>query len=128
MSTSPTKSSTGLPSNVAGALCYLLGPLTGIVFLLVEKEDRFVRFHAAHSIIVGVAVIGISVLLTVFTAILSIVPILGTIIGILISLAVWLGLFAFWLFLMFQAFSGREWEAPVVGQYAWRLIATPAPH
>ena len=45
-----TTSSTGLQPNVAGALSYLLGIITGVLFLVIEKENRFVRFHAAQSI------------------------------------------------------------------------------
>lgn len=44
--------SLGFPQNVAGALCYLLGPVTGIIFLLLEKKNRFIRFHALQSTIV----------------------------------------------------------------------------
>ena len=45
------KSSTGLDENVAGFFCYLLGCITGIVFLVVEKKSRFVKFHAMQSTI-----------------------------------------------------------------------------
>jgi uncharacterized membrane protein len=125
MNTSIT-STTGLPSNVAGALSYLLGPITGIVFLLIEKEDGFVRFHAAQSIIIGVAFFAVSVVLTVFTSVIGIVPILGMLIGVAIWLLMGLAGFVLWLFLMFQAFSHHEWSAPVLGEYARRLMASPA--
>ena len=46
------KSSTGLAENVAGLLCYVLGWVSGLVFILIEKENRFVRFHAIQSIYV----------------------------------------------------------------------------
>ena len=72
---------TGLSSNVAGALCYLLGLVTGIVFLMIEKEDRFVRFHAMQSIVLSVAVFVVSL-------VLGFIPILGWIVGLLINLAV----------------------------------------
>src|ERR1017187_7025037 len=41
----------GLQENVAGLLCYVLGWLTGIIFLLIDKRP-FVRFHAAQSLVV----------------------------------------------------------------------------
>ena len=41
----------GMGENVAGLLCYVLGWLTGIIFLLVDKRP-FVKFHAAQSIVV----------------------------------------------------------------------------
>ena len=46
------KTSTGLDENVAGLLCYILGWITGIVFLVIEPDNKFVRFHALQSIIV----------------------------------------------------------------------------
>src|SRR5918992_897204 len=55
-------SSSGLAPNVAGALAYVLGIITGVIFLVIEKENRFVRFHAAQSIAVtlGLAVVSIA--------------------------------------------------------------------
>ena len=49
---SEKKSSTGLESNIAGLLSYLVGWITGLIFFLIEQEDEFVRFHAMQSIIV----------------------------------------------------------------------------
>ena len=46
------KTSTGLDENVAGLLCYVLGWVSGLVFILIEQENNFVRFHAMQSIIV----------------------------------------------------------------------------
>ena len=45
------KTSTGLQENVAGLLCYVLGWVTGLIFILIEKENKFVRFHAMQSIV-----------------------------------------------------------------------------
>ena len=44
-------STTSLEPNVAGLLCYLVGWITGLVFILIEKENKFVRFHAMQSIV-----------------------------------------------------------------------------
>ena len=49
--TEEAKTSTGMNQNVAGLLCYLAGWITGLIFFLIEKENRFVRFHAMQSII-----------------------------------------------------------------------------
>jgi len=46
------KTSLGLDENIEGALCYVLGWLTGIVFFVLEKDNRFVKFHAMQSIVV----------------------------------------------------------------------------
>jgi uncharacterized membrane protein len=119
--------SSGLAPNVAGALAYLLGPITGILFLVIEKENRFVRFHAAQSIVVGVAMVLLYIVLTVLSTILAVIPILGWIIGLLLTLIVGLGSFVLWLLLMYQAFQGREWQLPVLAPYARRMISSPTP-
>lgn len=121
------QANTGLAPNLAGALAYLFAPLTGILFMVIEKENRFVRFHAAQSIVFGIACIVLWVALTILGTILGVIPVLGWILGILISFGFGLGCFALWLFLMFQAFQGREWEVPVVGAQARRLVAPAHP-
>ena len=119
--------STGLAPNVAGLLSYVLGPITGIVFLVLEKENRFVRFHAAQSVAVGVALIIASILLTVLSTILAFIPILGWIIAAIAGLGFSLLTFVLWLLLMYKAFQGEEWEVPVVGKYARQYVARETP-
>jgi uncharacterized membrane protein len=120
-----TGTSTGLAPNVSGALAYLLGPITGILFLLLEKKSNFVRFHAAQSIGIFVVLFGLSIVLGVLSAILTAIPVLGWIIGIvffLLSLLIGLGGFILWIFLMFQAFQHKEWEFPWVGREVRKMI------
>ncbi|MGM0605691.1 MAG: DUF4870 domain-containing protein [Halobacteriota archaeon] len=114
-------SSTGLDSNVAGALSYLLGPVTGIVFYVIEDEDEFVRFHAVQSIAVFGGLFVLSIVLSAVLTALAAIPVVGWIIGLVLGLG---GLllapigFVIWLFLMYKAYSGTEYEVPVVGAYA----------
>lgn len=97
------KEGTGLPKNTAAALCYLLGWVTGIVFLLVEKEDKFVRFHAMQSVITfGILTIA------------SFLPLIGWILSPFIMI---IG-FVLWLVLIIKAYQGEEFELPVVGKLA----------
>ncbi len=121
--TSPTAtaSSTGLAPNVAGALAYLLGPITGILFFLLEKENRFVRYHAAQSITLGLVWIALSVLFSVLSGMLVMVPVLGWLVALLLSVVFGLGGIFLWLFLMWRAFQGREWESPIAGPMARKL-------
>jgi uncharacterized membrane protein len=105
------KTSTGLEQNVAGLLCYLVGWVTGLIFLLIEKENRFVRFHAMQSI----AVFGA---LTVASIILSFIPFIGWIIGWLLGL---LGL-ALWIVLMVKAYQNQMYKLPWAGDFAERHI------
>jgi uncharacterized membrane protein len=118
MSDLHTPSSTGLAPNVAGALSYVLGPLTGIVFVLMEKQSRFVRFHAMQSTLVGVALIILNVVLSVANAILVRIPFIGWLFALGLSLVVGLASLVLWLALMFQAYQGKEWELPIVGEHA----------
>ena len=116
--------STGLSANVAGLLAYVLGPLTGVLFLVIEKENRFVRFHAAQSIAVGLALIALSIAFSIVSAVVAVVPILGWIVALLAGLVFALLTFVLWIVLMLRAFRGREWEVPVVGRYARRYVTS----
>lgn len=117
--------STGLAPNVAGALAYLVGPITGIVFLVLEKRNGFVRFHAAQSIGLFVTFFVAGIALSLVSTILAMIPIVGWIVGILVLLLSlglsFLGLFL-WLYLMYKAYSGAEWEFPWVGHQSRKLL------
>lgn len=121
MTNPAASSSTGLAPNVAAALSYLLGPLTGVLFLVLEKENRFVRFHAAQSITVGVILIACSIALSILAGILAFIPILGWIVALLLSVVLGFGSFVLWLLLMWRASQGREWETPIAGSLARRI-------
>jgi uncharacterized membrane protein len=116
--------SSGLTSNVAAALAYVLGFITGIVFLVLEpyKRDRFVRFHAMQSILYSAAGlvfrIAWSILVNIFMSFTVWAGVLLVPIGLLISL----GLFAFWLYLMYQAYSNREYRIPFIGAIAAKQL------
>jgi uncharacterized membrane protein len=107
MTTSSGKTSTGLQENIAGLLCYVLGWVTGIVFLVVEKDSKFVRFHAVQSIVVFGAI-------TILQIILSVIPIVG---GIL-AWIVWVASIVLWIFLMYKAYQGQMYKLPVSGDIA----------
>jgi len=93
------KSSTGMQPNVAGLLCYLAGWITGLIFYLIEKENKFVRFHAMQSIIVSVSAI-----------VLMFVP--------LVNLFIALVYFVLWIVLMVTAFQGKKMKIPIAGDIA----------
>jgi uncharacterized membrane protein len=112
---------TGLEPNVAGALSYILGALTGILFLVIDGQRPFVRFHAMQSIVLTVAMVVLWIVLGVAGMVLAVVPILGWLIGILLSLGLSLGGLILWLYLMYRAWSGDEWEVPFVGGWARQI-------
>lgn len=101
------KTSTGLQQNVAGLLCYVLGWVTGIVFLLLEKDNRFVRFHAVQSIVVFGA-------LTVVDIVLNFIPIIGWVIAWIIGVVA----IILWIVLMFKAYQGQMYKLPIAGNIA----------
>src|SRR5215212_10725588 len=102
------KTSTGFDANVAAALSYLVGFVTGIIFLVLEKDNRFVRFHAMQSTLLFAGIVAIDILL-------QIVPILGALVVIFIVIPASAVL---WLLLMFKAYQGEEFKLPLIGQIA----------
>jgi uncharacterized membrane protein len=101
------KTSTGMKPNVAGLLCYLAGWITGLIFLLIEKESKFVRFHAIQSI-------AAYVVLFVIYLILWFIPVIGWIINIFLAI----GMFVLWILLMYKAYHGEKFKLPIVGNFA----------
>jgi len=104
------KSSTGLDENVAGFLCYLVGFITGIVFLVVEKKSSFVKFHAMQSTITFLG-------LFVIMGVLSFIPIVH-----LLVVPLWILGLILWLILMVKALQGQRYALPVVGKMAGEKV------
>ncbi len=99
-------------ANLMAAASYLLGFVTGIVFLLIEKQSKFVRFHAMQSTILfgGIFVLNLA---------LGFIPILGWLVGLLLSLVA----FILWIILMWKAFQGEMYKVPWVGELAEKQLA-----
>lgn len=92
--------------NLTAALTYFVGWLTGLIFLLTEKDDDFVRFHAAQSIVVFGAL-----------TVISLIPIIGQI----LSVFLWpLGV-VLWIVLMVKAYQNEKFELPVAGDLAKKV-------
>jgi uncharacterized membrane protein len=108
------RTATGLPENIAGLLCYALAFLSGIVFLVLERQNRFVRFHAMQSILVFG---GLWVLYFFLRQLLSSIPVVAGVIGwVLIALAA-----ALWVLLMIKAYQGIRYKLPWSGELAGRF-------
>lgn len=125
MSTPNPNSTTGLPDNLAGALTYLVGPITASIFLVWEKQSRFVRFHAMQSLLVSVLLIIVNFTLNVLDAILLRIPFIGWLFSLGLALVVGLASLVLWLALMYAAFRGQEWELPWIGHEARKLLDGP---
>lgn len=98
--------------NLMGAASYLLGFITGLIFLLLEKESKFVRFHAMQSTLLfgGVFVVN---------WVLGFIPILGWLALVLLSLVS----FILWIVCMWKAFQGEMFHVPFVGELADKQLA-----
>jgi uncharacterized membrane protein len=107
MAQARSKASTGLKPNVAGFLCYVLGWVSGLVFLLLEPKDKFVRFHAIQSLIVFGAI-------SVAYAILFWIPIVGWVFGWIL----WALVFVLWIVLMAKAYQGEKYKVFIAGGIA----------
>ena len=105
------KASMGMEQNVAGLLCYLVGWITGLVFFLMEKENRFVRFHAMQSIVVFGA-------LTVVSLILGVIPVIGWIVSWLVGVLALI----LWIVLMVKAYQNEMYKLPWAGDFAEKHI------
>jgi uncharacterized membrane protein len=101
------KTSLGLQANIAGLLCYVFGFITGLIFLILEKENKFVKFHAFQSIIVFGA-------LFLANIVLISIPILGWIAMVPLSILS----FVLWVVLMVKAFQGERFKIPMAGDMA----------
>ena len=96
---------TGLKKTTSGALAYVLGPITGVIFLIIDK-DPFVKFHAMQSIVVFAGLFVLQWILGFTIILLPLVPIVG-----ILS-------FILWLLLIYKAWQGQEWEVPFFGKIA----------
>lgn len=103
-------SSTGLDPRLAAALAYLAGPLTGVVFILAEKDSRFVRFHAWQSTLAFM-------MIWIAVALLLQVPVVGWFAALAVAPP---AVFILWLVLLVKAYQGERLKLPLAGRLAER--------
>ena len=115
--------STGLTPRTAATLAYLSWWITGLLFWLVEREDRYVRFHAAQSVVAfGAIALLICVFLGLAAASLSFLP---AAFNVFLALAgvTWVGGMALWLMAMWKAASGEAFRLPLAAHWADRVTS-----
>ena len=125
------KSSTGLDENVAALLSYVMTWVTGLIFFLMEKESRLVRFHAMQAILLGAAaiVIGVGlwvvwvVLLIIVAQIADVLTMLLNLVFFLLMIAFYLGLLIAWVLCMVKAYQKQYFKLPVFGNLAEKFSA-----
>lgn len=127
--TSPTlavSESTGLPANIAAALSCIFTLVGGVVFLVLERKDRFVRFYSMQSIILGTVALLVWISVEVVDFIFRHIPLIGGLLHWLLYALnsvfslVWI---AVYLIVIVQAFRGKEWQIPYLGKLARRQSA-----
>lgn len=109
---------TGLAPNIASLLCYICMPIIAIIFLVIEKENRDVKFHAWQAIFFTIALFAISIALFILSFILTLIPYLGPILTTILYI-IFIGAFlVIWILLLVKAYQGERWQIPVIGEYA----------
>ena len=126
-----TKSSTGLDENIAALLSYVFGWVSGLIFFLIEKDSRLVRFHAMQSILfnvlIGIVAFVLWIVLFIFLIVLSrvaeglaaIVSLLSILIWLLFSGLILVG----WIICLVKAYQKQYFKLPVIGNFAEKFSA-----
>ena len=107
--TTKNEQPTKFEPNIAAALSYLVAPFTGILFFIIEKENKFVRFHAFQSILFGIVVMGLMQISYLLYFIF-----LGFLLRPLVSLVA----FYYWVMLMWKAYNHEQYKLPYLGDIA----------
>ncbi|HLN98430.1 MAG TPA: hypothetical protein VK208_08220 [Pyrinomonadaceae bacterium] len=125
----------GLDPKIAGALSYIW--IVGLIFFFIEKENRFVRFHAMQSILFGIANSVIMMVLVILAVVLTFAfgiggAIVGGVIGTVVSMLVWVVWLIFWLFVLIfivglvyaavKAYQGQIFKLPIIGNMAEKIV------
>jgi len=110
-----------MDTNVVGALTYLAGFVTGIVFLVLDpyKSNSFVRFHAFQSIFLNVAWVAFWIVWMILSAVLT--PLTAGVFGLIavpLMLIFTVAGLALWIVLMVQAYQQKLFRLPIVGKFA----------
>ena len=131
------KSSTGLDDNIAALLTYIFGWVSGLIFFLIEKDSKLVRFHAMQSILFGIVWSVLMVVLVFIGMIFTFIgaaataaagDAAGTLFGLIISLVwllVWLvplALFVGLILTAVKAYQGQMFKLPIIGNMAEKIV------
>lgn len=125
----PTPSEPSLAPNVAAGIACLFSLVSGAVFLVIERHDKFVRFWAMQSLLWGLVAIGVAIVVAIAGPVFDWLPIIGLLMKLVLKLTQW----AFnvvwvvvYLVCLIRAFGKQEWEIPVIGKFARQLLGRPS--
>ena len=120
----------GLSPNGASLISYLWIPVTSVIVLVTEKENRLVRFHAFQSLFLGLSFIALTIILSVIIGIITLIagavsPFAGLFVTV-ISLIVWIFI-AFvmlfiWVLCLVKAYRGEMYKLPVIGVQSEKMV------
>ena len=114
--------SLGMNARNEAVLSYLFWGLSGLVFFVLERKNRFVRFHAAQSLVV----LGSAMIVYIVLRLITVIPLIGFLLSPVLSCLTFVVLIPaalIWIFLMVQAYRGSRTKLPIVGDYAEALLA-----
>jgi len=128
------KTQLGLEPNLGAALCYLanficcLGLVLAVVFLVTEKENRFVKFHAVQSLFLAATQIACSIVVAILGLIVSLVLDMvhmgwaGWLLVFCLRLILFLIFCVIWIIAGVKAYGGQSYKLPIIGEFAWKTI------
>jgi uncharacterized membrane protein len=123
-----------LDSNVGAMLCYILnfacclGLVLSIVFLVTEKENRFVKFHAVQSLFLTGLQIVAGIILGLLGLVLSMVlhmidmELLAWILILGLRFLVFIVFLVLWVIAGVKAYGGQWYKLPIIGEFAWKTV------
>jgi uncharacterized membrane protein len=127
------QSSLGMDANLASMLCYLtmiccgLGIVLSLVFFLIEKTSRLVKFHAMQALLYGGVWIVVGIVFRILSMIADIA--LGDALGVVVffgwvavRLLVAVVLLAFLIMAAIKAYQGQYYKLPIIGNIAWNIV------
>ena len=108
------KTSMNMEENMASLLCYILTWITGLIFYLVEKENKTVKFHAMQSIL---TFLPLTILAFILSAMSWFIPFMW-----ILSWLLWILVLILWIVLMIKAYQGEKFKLPIVGDIAEKQV------
>lgn len=111
----------GLKPPVAAGIAVVFTIISGIIFLVLEKRNKFVRFWAMQAVLLGAVAFGLAIVFMVAHLVLGHLPLIGGLMGVLLGLLHWvcqIGWLVLYILCIIKAFTGKEWEIPWLGKIA----------
>jgi uncharacterized membrane protein len=126
-----TKSSTGLDENIAALLSYVFGWLSGLIFFLMEKDSRLVKFHAMQSILLNAVAIIVGIVLWIGWIVVALIlsqvsDVLASLVSIVMGLlmfVLYLGVLIAFVMCLIKAYQKQYFKLPVIGNFAEKFSA-----